>query len=184
MEELITQTHIVTRPLLQTPLGPRNLLSISMDLRSKAVEDCWYQVIIPDPHCLDGQSVGDFMKFIGTRFAITCVLVDDVIGVAELQGIDGTMLPWGEFLKQVINAKQYDWAWFFLYCNGEPIDYGALSEPLTLIARSDVTVRLVDDSYFYVYTCSKTLSEDLIAEYRDRDCRLITASLYELEIPF
>jgi hypothetical protein len=82
---------------------------------------------------------------------ISQVIATDVDGAFRgLKGRSGELLSVCEFMNLVMQADQYDWAFFFMYRS--PTTADPVKDEKGAIQSADVTVRLADDTYFFVYT--------------------------------
>jgi hypothetical protein len=115
--------------------------------------DRWHQFAMSDPSNLSGESVHAFMKQILEYVDIDHIFVSDLDGAYEgLKGRSGTSLSVVEFMALVRQARQYDWAFFFLYVRRSLPGCHVANDDKSAMESADITVRLADDTYFYVYT--------------------------------
>jgi hypothetical protein len=142
----------------------------------------WHEIIVPDPHALSGASVRRFLDSIVGPANIRWVQIDDLVGaIFGLRDQERTTLPVGRFLDLVADATQYDWAFFFLH-GDEPKAWPLDATHGAMIADAKVTLRLFDDSDFFVYTQDDALAEHLRRAHSSATCR--RCAFEELAIPY
>jgi hypothetical protein len=142
----------------------------------------WHEIIVPDPDFLSGASVRRFLDSIVEAANIRWVLTDDLVGaIFGLRGQERIALPVGRFLDLVADAKQYDWAFFFLHGN-EPQAWPLDATHGAMIADAKVTLRLFDDSDFFVYTQDDALAEHLQRAHSSATYRRCVFE--ELSVPY
>jgi hypothetical protein len=142
----------------------------------------WHQLMIGDPHNLSGESVHAFMTHLGDIVHSGAVLVSDVLGasVVQLQAFNGSAVPWQQFLAAVRQAKQIDWAWFFLFTGTPPV----CTDEEKLLEFANLSVRLVDGQYFYVYTADGGIVKRLTDVLGGVECEIRTAAFADLDRPY
>jgi len=142
----------------------------------------WTQIIIADPEGLSGQSVKQFMNMIISEGQFRWVATRDLVGAfSGLRDLGQRSLSSKEFIGRVAHAVQYDWAFFFLFYDEPALNY-LLKEDRDLIACSDLTVRLCDDTYFYVYLRDQKIISSLARTFPGADFQ--KCSLEVLSIPY
>jgi hypothetical protein len=142
----------------------------------------WHEIIVPDPDALSGGSVRRFLDSIVGPANIRWVQIDDLVGaVFGLRDQARTTLPVGRFLDLVADATQYDWAFFFLH-EDEPKAWPLDATHRAMIADAKATVRLFDDSDFFIYTRDDALAEHLRRGHSSATYR--RCAFEELSIPY
>lgn len=143
----------------------------------------WHQIIVTDPQGLSGASVRSFVEPIVRRLAVTVVLALDLIGACPgLMRHEKQALGRDEFLGKVADATQYDWAFFFFYSRRpEPEELSPANDKAAMLS-ADVTIRLADDHYFYVYTRDESLASELLRTYPTAEHK--TSTFDQLDIPY
>lgn len=145
------------------------------------VNSGWYQVVISDPALLSGMSVRRFLEPLVNLLSLRYVLPKDLSGaIAELLTFSGTIMSTREFMQHVEHAAQYDWAFFHFY-SARPIGKDDLDD-ITTIEHSDLTIRLVDGSHFFVYSKSPEVLQQLKCNYLLSEC--IFGELKDFVIPY
>jgi len=143
----------------------------------------WHQIIVTDPQGLSGASVKSFVEPIIRRLTVTVVLTLDLIGACPgLMRHEKQALGRDEFLRKVSDATQYDWAFFFLYSRTPKPEELSPADDKAAMLNADVTIRLADDHYFYVYTRDESLASDLLRTYPTAEHR--TSTFDQLDIPY
>ena len=143
----------------------------------------WCQFIIEDEKALSGQSVQDFVTPIIEKLKTKLVVACDLQGaISGLRGCEGVPLSKDDFLQKVVRAIQYDWAFFFLYGQDRMLKPVVCSNVDSAIMDADLTIRLVDDTYFYVYGHRKNITENLFEKYEGFKYKI--CSFDELDIPY
>lgn len=142
----------------------------------------WHQLIIPDPQGLSGKSVSTFLTPIIRKVAPKIVVAADLVGACpSLSCFENRPVSAEDFLKKVGDAIQYDWAFFFLFLE-LPNTLATFSDHKAALLEAEATIRLADDSYFYIYT----RNEELISEVRHKypAAEYKSSSFEGLEIPY
>ena len=111
-----------------------------------------HEIVIEDPLHLSGRSTHDFVESVLALSSLNWVYFRGLDGAfCGLAEPETNILPVRDFLPLLVDATQYDWG--YLFFSDLPIRYDP--ESLTdaeLLFRSDLSIFLVDDSYFFVYT--------------------------------
>jgi hypothetical protein len=142
--------------------------------------DNWHEIVIRDPDNLSAVSVDSFVRRIIDRFGIQWVRVSDIAGaVWGLIERNGDTMPIVEFLHSVDQASQYDWAFFFMYLV-EPSS--TTREDKQNMKSADITVRLVDDAFFFVYTTNGDMALQVLNWYPSATHTLVEFG--NLRIPY
>jgi hypothetical protein len=142
--------------------------------------DSWHEVVIRDADCLSAVSVRSFVSRIIIDFGIQWVRVRDVDGAAwGLIARNGETMDVAEFLQLVGQAFQYDWAFFFMYLS-EPSS--SESEDKKIMKGADITVRLVDDTFFFAYTANDEIAMQIVDWYPSATRTLV--EFENLKIPY
>jgi hypothetical protein len=150
--------------------------------RVMKMKEKWHQLIITDKNCLSGKSVHEIVKNVFNFFDVRVVIANDLVGAIDgLRGFDGEQLTSNEFLRKVELAVQYDWAFFYMFKSSVPVGFDPNDSTLA-IQSADVTVRLADDSYVYIYTRDILAAQSIKNIYID--AALSTVELDDLEILF
>lgn len=144
----------------------------------------WYQIVASDPNFLSGTSVARFVESMSTEFDIRYGLATDLVGgIQELKEVEGVIVSLDDLLQRIRSADQIDWAFFFLFKEMHAIPARLSKRGIRAeILSAHVTIRLVDDTYFYVYTRDDRLSSYLLRRHHGAAERI--CSLENLEIPF
>ena len=128
----------------------------------------WYQLSVSDPDGLSGVSVVAFVEPIIRRLGATSVITSDLVGACpELKDYEGRVLTANDFLKKARSATQYDWAFFFLYISTPTPREASVSSARADMLDANLTIRLADDYYFYVYSRDEKLMSDLRRMHAD-----------------
>ena len=148
-----------------------------------AAMDNWYQFIIPDPHLLSGASVQSFLIPIVERLNIKWVFVSDVEGAASVikRRCDAPILA-SEFIGLVGHATQYDWAFFFLYSDESLVAKAVEENDKTRIVSANLTIRLADNIFLYVYTKDEDVASYLRIRHPTAEYK--TTTFGGLNIPY
>jgi hypothetical protein len=143
----------------------------------------WYQMVVSDKKGLTGLSVVEFVTPIIRRLGATVVLISDVVGaVGNLKDCEGRTLSSYEFLHRAVEAVQFDWAFLFLYVRAESIKHANASDDKKTMLEADLTIRLADDTYFYVYGRDEELMRDLRCSYPEAEFKV--AKFSGLDVPY
>jgi hypothetical protein len=141
----------------------------------------WHQIVIPDPELLPGRSAQRFLADVIERSSTHWVVVDDLDGaILGLREWERVAISSTDFLTLVADATQYDWAFFFFH-DEKPKRWPDGSTDRDHIAGARVTVQMVDDSDFFVYTQDEALTTYLMRTYPA--ARHSACSLHDLLIP-
>jgi len=132
----------------------------------------WFTVIVRDSHSLSGKSVEKFVGPLLSMLGIKCVFVRDLAGsLGRMADSSGTLIGAADFMSRVGTAGQYDWAFFFLFGEQPSCDPTSLDarDDTALVGVADLTIRLVDDSFFYVYGRDSNVFRYLCERYPERE---------------
>jgi hypothetical protein len=139
-------------------------------------------MIMSDSEGLSGASVVAFVEPIIRELQATAVVTSDLVGACPgLKDYEGRVLATDEFLERAGDATQYDWAFFFLYSKTPPPDEANVSDERAVMFHADLTIRLADDYYFYVYSRDQKLMSDLRRMHPDAEYK--ASKFAELDIP-
>ena len=145
-------------------------------------DSMWYQLVVSDPQGLSGASVVAFAEPIIRKLGATAVVTSDLVGACPgLKDYEGRILTTDHFLNTARDATQYDWAFFFLYSRTPMPDEVSSSDERAEMLHADLTIRLADDYYFYVYSRDKKLMSDLQRIHPDAEYK--ASKFPELDIP-
>lgn len=145
-------------------------------------DSIWYQIIVSDPEGLSGASVVAFAEPIIRKLGATAVATSDLVGACPgLKDYEGRVLTPDDFLEKARDATQYDWAFFFLYSRTPTPDEVIVSDERAVMLHADLTIRLADDYYFYVYSRDQKLMSDLRRIHPDAEYK--ASKFAELDIP-
>jgi len=137
----------------------------------------WNQIVVVDPSNLSGDSVAAFMRALMAAFDFKWVAVRDVSGAFSGSHLtESDPIPDEVFLHFVKLAVQFDWAFFFLYRNF-PSPNILSGDDTKRIWSADVTVRLADDTYFYVYTLDDRVATFLASNFECTTTSRLSLSL-------
>jgi hypothetical protein len=146
------------------------------------LDSIWYQVIVNDLEGLSGASVVAFIEPIIRKVGATAVVTSDLQGACPgLKDHEGRVLLPDDFLQKVANATQYDWAFFFLYSKAPTPHEADVTDERKAMWHADLTVRLADDYYFYVYSRDQKLMADLRRMQPNAEYKV--ARFEDLDIP-
>jgi hypothetical protein len=141
----------------------------------------WHQMIVTDSEGLSGASVVAFVEPIIRKLGATAVITSDIVGACpELKDYEGRILTADDFLEKARSATQYDWAFFFLYIRTPTPREISVSSARADILYANLTIRLADDYYFYVYSRDEKLMSDLRRMYPDAEYK--ASKFAELDI--
>jgi len=147
-----------------------------------ATTEMWNRLIVRDPQSLSGLSVFEFVDPIIKKANIASVVASDLEGAySGLRDLKDVIISSVEFLEKVVQATQYDWAFSFLYRESmRPLLCG--SDHRSMIAAADITIRLVDDTYIYVYSRAGLALIDLKGLWPQAEAK--SCSSADLDIPY
>lgn len=154
-----------------------------LDNNSK-LESNWDQIVIFDEAALPGKSIFDIIKIILKVIEFRFVIIDDINGalVSNLLEIENKIIDLNNLLEIIISVKQLDWGDFFLFREYPQswINYKK-EKYFNIIGQTDTTVRAVDDTYIYVYTPYKKITNLIKENYKIESIK--TDSLEKLDYP-
>ncbi len=143
----------------------------------------WYQVVVTDSSGLTGSSVVEFISPLIRKLGASAVGLSDLVGaILELKDYEGRVISPADFLRMAAGASQFDWAFLFLYVRLPGLEPAALADDKEAMLQADLTIRLADDTYFYIYGRDHTLMNDLTQRYPGAEFKISTFS--ELDIPY
>jgi len=92
------------------------------------------------------------------------------------------VIPIGDLWEPLNGVNQLDWGDFFLF-KQYPKDWDnpEVRPYPFVITQAEVTVRVVDNQYFYIYTTLQTLVDMIKSEYTIESVK--TAPLEKLDFP-
>lgn len=150
--------------------------------KKQDAEPIWYQIIVTDQEGLSGASVVAFVEPIIRTVAAKMVMASDLLGSCpELKDYEGQLLSPDEFLQKAATAIQFDWAFFFLYSTVLTLNEVGVTSERSEMLRADLTIRLADDYYFYVYSQDQKIMSYLREVRPDSEYK--TGTFAELDIP-
>jgi len=140
----------------------------------------WWQIEIEDLDNMPGQNVVKLLKFLNDFIPFTHILTDDICGavgeeLANKQMQEALLHTKEDFYKLAIPAVQFEWG--FLHLFDEKKEAGLVKDKINkgyedkkllspdLTKESLITIRIVDQGYFYIYTTNKDLAELIKKEY-------------------
>jgi len=100
----------------------------------------------------------------------------------ELKDYEGRVIAAADFLEKASRAIQFDWAFLFLYVNCPVSAPAATSDDKESMLYADLTVRLADDTYFYIYGRERGLMDDLRRRHPEAEFKISKFS--ELDVPY
>lgn len=160
-----------------------------MDFENNKEELKWYLITIDDPFYLSKTSVKNLLNFILEFVCFNYVVVDDIQGsgedwvISNMQKKQGSIFNKNEFFKFIDALKQLDWGDFFLYKEYPAnLSTNKKGDYPYLISQTDTTLRLVDSQYFYIYTQSNVLINELRKKYKIES--VVHNFLTHLDYPF
>lgn len=143
----------------------------------------WHQVVVTDPQGLSGASVASFVGPIIRELKAIAIVASDLVGACSgLKGHERQVLSPDDFLRKAVDATQYDWAFFFLYSRVPKQEELTGSDDKAAMLNADVTIRLADDQYFYVYSRDERLVSEVQLMYPAAEHKASTFA--ELDIPY
>ena len=130
----------------------------------------WFLITIDDPKFISVASILDVFTNISKIIDLKFVVLERIQGAANsglivtLQHKENILMNLDEALMLVQNVESLEWGDFFLF-KTVPINW---SNPINelypfIIKQTDLTLRIVDNQYFYIYTtnnCIVTHFED------------------------
>ena len=132
----------------------------------------WWQVVIADESALSGESLIRLLQLVSQHVSAQFVVLDDIEGAGE--GINGLVSDDETLLVLSVQAVidcaravvQFDWGDFFLLGHKEEAVQWLPGAPYDdSVRKALVTIRAVDDTYFYIYTRNKDLVDVLVKNY-------------------
>jgi len=142
-----------------------------------------HEIIVRDPDFLSGRSVQLFVTRMINGFGINWIRVDDIKGAVQgLAGRDGELMCATIFLQLVAQASQYDWAFFYMFSGLPERPTEVELKDTDRLIDADLTVRLVDDTFFYVYSKNGEIAEKILILYPQSEHRRI--EIQNLRIPY
>jgi len=152
-------------------------------MNRQAQEAEWFQMIVTDKRGLSGTSVVEFVNPIIRRLGASAVVVSDLVGAApDLRDHEGQVLSVDVFLQKAATATQFDWAFFFLYVGTPSPEEASSSDDKEAVLQADLTIRLADDTYFYIYGSDRELMSELKRRYPEAEFK--ASKFSDLEIPY
>jgi hypothetical protein len=148
----------------------------------------WWQIVIEDESALSGESLIRLLKLVSPNIEVHFVAVDDIegggAGISRLMNNGAPLvLSLQAVLDSAESVVQFDWGDFFLFQNKEQALQVLPGEPYSdSVCKALVTVRAVDDTYFYVYTRSQDLVEAILEKYSEAE--VWKSPLKKLEFPY
>lgn len=143
--------------------------------------EIWYQVSIVDPSCLSGESVKNFVegaiRKTGSQWAYIGELEGAYFG---LRGSERKIISCSVLVGKISDAVQYDWGFIYLY-KDKPSGSIVFDNERDNISSAIVSIKLVDDNYFYLYTRNEDIFKYFINSYDN--VRYKIANINDLEIP-
>jgi hypothetical protein len=157
------------------------------DIKMKNDERLWWQFIIADPEYATGSSVLCFLKELWTVRQPSFVLVFGAHWLIECfdstAGATNVRVTTEDLSDILPGIVQIDWADFLLFGSERDVErIIELDSPWLRFAQADVSVRVADNSYFYVYTREEAFRAALASRYPD--CDATYRPIDKLEIPF
>jgi hypothetical protein len=151
--------------------------------KQSAQDENWYQLVVTDTRGLTGASVVGFVSLLIRKLGASAVGVSDLAGaILELKDYEGRVISPADFLRMAAGASQFDWAFLFLYVTLPALELAAFADDKVAMLQADLTIRLADDTYFYVYGRDHNLMNDLRQRYPEAEFKVSAFS--ELDIPY
>jgi hypothetical protein len=141
----------------------------------------WLQWEHKDGNHLSGRSVFELLQPLVEIASPGFVMVEGLDGAVFALRDAAARLSISDFMSQVSDADQYDWAFFFFFKEGFEDIYEDMSE-LSMIEKSYFTVRLADSNYFYVYSSDEKLNEYIFSVVNSKECKNV--DFKDLEIMY
>ena len=153
-------------------------------MTSQATQEVdWYQVVVTDKNGLTGNSVVEFVGPLIRRLGASAVGMSDLEGaIPELKDYERRVISPTDFLRKAAGATQFDWAFLFLYVKRPTVELQAVADDKESMLQADLTIRLADDTYFYVYGRDHDLMNDLRQRYPEAEFKV--AKFSGLDIPY
>ena len=143
----------------------------------------WYQLVVIDNQGLTGNSVVKFLGPLIRKLGASAVRISDLEGaVPDLKDYEGRIILVDEFLRKAAGATQFDWAFLFFYVKFPALELVDVADDNEAMLEADLTVRLADDTYFYVYGRNENLMNVLKQQYPEAEFKLSKFS--GLDIPY
>lgn len=131
----------------------------------------WYLVTVDDtPKLLPGKSIIDVLQLLSSIVKFNFVITDEVEGlgreICNLQDKRNSIIEFDEIFQLICDINQFEWGDFFLF-KEYPKNWSNSKGELypSIIAKSDTTVRAIDNQYIYIYTPYQELVEALKNTY-------------------
>lgn len=149
----------------------------------------WNLITIDDPSYISGKSTYNIIKLILKSINFSFVILDNIEGsgkewlIASLQRKKNIPIKINDFLKLLKDVKQFDWGDFFLF-KTYPNYWNNIDDVLypAVIAKTDTTIRVIDNQYFYIYTPFQEIASVLKEHYEIESIR--TDALDKLDYPY
>jgi hypothetical protein len=153
-------------------------------MTDESIQDLdWCQLVITDKDGLSGSSVASFVSPIIRRLGASAVAISDLDGaVHDLKEYEGCVLSADDFLRKAASATQFDWAFLFLYKKSPKPGEAVSSNEKQTMLQADLTIRLADDMYFYIYGRDKELMNNLRQHYPEAEFKM--SKFTSLDIPY
>ncbi|HLJ88961.1 MAG TPA: hypothetical protein VKZ53_19230 [Candidatus Angelobacter sp.] len=148
----------------------------------RALDVDWYQLIVTDGNGLKGSSVADFVAPLIHRLGASAVGMSDLEGaIPELKDYEDRVISPAAFLTKAASATQFDWAFIFLYVKNPSGELTDVDDKEAML-QADLTIRLADDTYFYVYGRDHNVMNDLRQRYPEAEFKV--SKFFGLDIPY
>jgi hypothetical protein len=142
-----------------------------------------YEIVMRDPFLLSGVSVARLTSALARIVQAKFVYVSDLIGgPARLNENAEEVITLDFFDQWVSVTAQYDWAFFYFLKRKPDTDFPDDQSEKDWIRIADLTVRLVDSEYFYIYTRDSASVDYLLGQYVG--CEVRTVDIDTLDIPY
>jgi hypothetical protein len=130
----------------------------------------WYRVIIDDPELTKSTSVRSLLACALRHVPSSNVMADrvEVIpGSSELSTWNRSahMLSVDSLLNSLDSIVQVVWGRFFFFASSNDMNDAARLDLEECIARSSITICVVDNSSYFVFTTSFALVHELLMSY-------------------
>ena len=148
----------------------------------------WSLCIIDDPHFLPGKSIYDMIETCITVVDFHYIILNEIYGISEaianLEKQENKILTIKAIEQDICKVKQFDWGDFCLFSE-YPKNWKCTTDIIyypDLIAKTDTTIRAVDDQYIYVYTPYQEIVSEIKKKYVLESIK--TDVLENLEYPY
>ena len=144
-------------------------------------------VVIEDPNAVPGKTIYDFFKILMEVLELKFIVLDYIVGggvsIANYQNQSDLILNISDFLKELKGVDQFERGDFFLF-RDYPSEWENPDEESYpyVIQQTDTTLRVVDNTYLYLYTPYSAVEKQIMDVYKIESIKI--ASLEKLDYHF